>query len=106
ESSLWYVPGCPRALLEKGRMLHKQGKAQEARHCFEQVASYTLPTPQKNKSTGPQNGRVFLLNLCSKGYALLELQKFAEARQTFQEISQQIGMPTDADQKTICAEAY
>jgi tetratricopeptide (TPR) repeat protein len=106
EHSLNYAPYYLPALLEKGRTLHKQGKLENAQKCFEAVASYTLPTQQKNKNNGLNNMRICATNLCCKGYALLELQKLTEACTTFQEVYQQIGRPTNYFQRDILAKAY
>ena len=107
ECSLSYVHNYPPALLGKGRILHKQGKLEEARQYFGAIVSPNTSLLKKEKDAIPfDNQHNSLEYACYRGHALLELKQFPEARQAFQEVYQHIALPVDSTQRKVCAEAY
>lgn len=107
EYSLGYIHDYPPALLGKGRILHEQGKSEEAAQYFQAIISPDIYIVTKGQEAIPFDNRQNSLDYaCCKGYALLELKQFAQARQAFQEVYQQIVYPTNSTQRSICAEAY
>jgi len=107
ECSLSYIHDYPPALLGKGRILHRQGKLEEATQYFNAIISPNTQLLKRGKDAIPfDNQHSSLEYACYKGYALLEVKQFAEARQAFQEVYQRIATPVDSTQRNVCAEAY
>ena len=101
--SLAYVPRYSPALLGELSVLLKQGKLEEAEHCFNAIVSYDTGIKITVSSKIKQETFTYA---CTKGHALLMLGRPLEAQKVFQEVYQQIALSTDDAERKICAEAY